>query len=317
MSGCPGPGRAKTYAAYRSKCKPDKIKVVEKDDYELVLDVCGVYEDWEWHGFDGWQYVGLSASQPVKTEAPVADADGDTIPDASDACPQVAGIANADPKLNGCPAGPADADGDTVVDAADACPQQPGVPNGDPKKNGCPVDTDGDGVADSADACASVPGVASAEPNKNGCPADADGDGVADGVDACPSVKGAANADARISGCAVTGEVVLTRDAVVLLKPIAFAAGSARLTAPSKPVVASLAKALNDNPDTKVEVQAHTAGTRPANVEKRLSQAQADAVKQELARQGIDPSRVTATGYGSGTPGADGPSERIEVALTK
>ncbi|HRI53976.1 MAG TPA: OmpA family protein, partial [Pseudomonadota bacterium] len=41
-----------------------------------------------------------------------------------------------DPQRLGCPA--PDRDGDTVPDAVDACPDKPGAPSPNPKKNGCP-----------------------------------------------------------------------------------------------------------------------------------------------------------------------------------
>jgi len=110
--------------------------------------------------------------EPV--DEPPVDTDGDGIPDANDACPEVAGVANADPLKHGCPP---DRDADGVLDQVDACPDVPGVPNADPAKNGCPPpgDRDGDGVTDDVDACVELKGVADADPAKNGCPPDTDG----------------------------------------------------------------------------------------------------------------------------------------------
>jgi len=81
---------------------------------------------------------------------PPVDSDGDTVPDASDNCPNVA---NADQ---------ADADGDGVGDVCDNCPN---VANADQ------ADADGDGVGDVCDNC---PNVANADQ------ADADSDGEGD-----------------------------------------------------------------------------------------------------------------------------------------
>lgn len=64
------------------------------------------------------------------------DRDGDGVPDGEDACPNTAGVKDADPSKNGCPA--ADEDNDGVPDAYDACPDKPGKRDPDPKKNGCP-----------------------------------------------------------------------------------------------------------------------------------------------------------------------------------
>src|SRR6185369_13239806 len=65
------------------------------------------------------------------------DRDGDGIPDAEDACPDVKGVRDADPKKNGCPPR-VDTDGDTIFDDEDACPNEKGPRTDDPKTNGCP-----------------------------------------------------------------------------------------------------------------------------------------------------------------------------------
>lgn len=100
----------------------------------------------------------------------VIDSDQDGIPDAEDACPQVAGTA----QFNGCK----DTDGDGVPDPQDTCPNQIGTI----QAGGCP-DSDGDGVADQKDACPDQPGTV------DGCP-DIDEDGVADKDDDCPQKPG-------------------------------------------------------------------------------------------------------------------------------
>ena len=51
----------------------------------------------------------------------------------ADACPKLAGVRNADPKLNGCPA---DGDKDGIYDVEDACPDVAGIKTDDPKTNG-------------------------------------------------------------------------------------------------------------------------------------------------------------------------------------
>ncbi|HEX3853661.1 MAG TPA: OmpA family protein, partial [Polyangiaceae bacterium] len=68
---------------------------------------------------------------------PPPDRDHDGILDADDACPDEKGIADPDPKKNGCPP-PKDTDGDGIFDPVDACPNEKGVPDPDPQKNGCP-----------------------------------------------------------------------------------------------------------------------------------------------------------------------------------
>jgi MYXO-CTERM domain-containing protein len=74
------------------------------------------------------------------------DADGDSIPDATDNCPAVANPAQAD------------TDGDAIGDACDNCPAV---------SNLTQLDTDADGVGDACDMCPAMPGL----PIDKGCPA--------------------------------------------------------------------------------------------------------------------------------------------------
>ncbi|MEM6788149.1 MAG: OmpA family protein [Myxococcota bacterium] len=301
--GCHGPNRAKTYAAYRSGCAPDEVEVVEQDDHDLILDVCGVYEDWKWNALDGWVYEGPSAKQPQKAPV-VVDTDGDGIPDANDKCPQEKGLANNDPALNGCPA-PKDADGDGIPDDRDACPQQAGVQNVNPQKNGCPApgDADGDGVTDDVDACPQVAGVAQPDPAKNGCPADRDGDSIVDADDACPDEAGVANADPRINGCPAEQKVIVTRQEIVITQKIQFAVGLSTIKPVSFSLLDEIAAVMKKHPEVlKVEVQGHTDNTGSEGLNRRLSQARADAVVAALVQRGVEAGRLTAKGYGPDKP---------------
>jgi OOP family OmpA-OmpF porin len=76
--------------------------------------------------------------KPATGPKPVAkiDRDKDGIPDAEDACPDVAGSASADSKQNGCP--DPDLDHDTFVGAEDKCPNEPEDFNGFEDEDGCP-----------------------------------------------------------------------------------------------------------------------------------------------------------------------------------
>lgn len=148
-------------------------------------------------------------NDPNPNAAPlVRDSDGDGIPDASDACPDLPG----DALQNGCPdtdqdgiadpddkcrykRGPAkwqgcpDSDTDGIPDHEDACP----FARGELKDKGCPpADTDQDGLPDRSDRCPQQAG----PQQLGGCP-DKDGDGVPDIDDKCPLEKG----EMRYDGC--------------------------------------------------------------------------------------------------------------------
>ena len=86
---------------------------------------------------DGIKNV-LAVVGPAPVQPPPPDADGDGVPDSSDACPTQAGPASN----GGCPVPvvvppPADSDGDGVVDTVDACPTVAGLA----ALSGCPKST--------------------------------------------------------------------------------------------------------------------------------------------------------------------------------
>ncbi|RYZ06496.1 MAG: hypothetical protein EOO73_16110 [Myxococcales bacterium] len=81
---------------------------------------------------------------------PAPDADGDGVPDRTDACPKVRGAVSNDAEANGCPL-EADSDADGVPDQKDACPQEPGIKSSDPKTSGCAARADAGQVKGSAE----------------------------------------------------------------------------------------------------------------------------------------------------------------------
>ncbi|HWP67599.1 MAG TPA: thrombospondin type 3 repeat-containing protein [Candidatus Limnocylindria bacterium] len=134
-------------------------------------------------GLDGLGGFDLDAVAAVHSAPRAgADADGDGVPDAVDACPAtpdpLQGDADGDGIGDACDveAPPADGDADGVPDALDRCPLL-----ADPGQH----DTDGDGAGDACDRC---PGVAD-PPLPDPCPErppDADYDGAPDAGDPCP-----------------------------------------------------------------------------------------------------------------------------------
>ncbi len=262
------------------------------------------------------------------------DRDGDGITDDKDACPDVKGVASADPKLNGCPPAPKDRDGDGIVDDHDACPDVPGVANADPKKNGCPSDRDNDGVLDKDDACPDVAGVATSDPATNGCPPDKDGDGIPDAQDACPDVKGVKSDDPKKNGCppdtdgdgipdpedacpdkpgiksddpkqnGCPAKAAIIGKSIKITEQVKFDTGKATIRSESDALLGDVAKILKDHPEiTLINIEGHTdnVGNKAAN--KTLSQNRANAVKTWLTKKGgIDAKRLKATGYGQEKP---------------
>ncbi len=211
-----------------------------------------------------------------------ADRDKDGVADYLDTCPDVAGQA----RFSGCP----DTDGDGVQDAEDKCPN---IAGSDLFK-GCP-DTDGDGVEDSADKCNDTPkGV---KVDATGCTADTDGDGIIDTEDACPNLAGVpAN-----KGCPeVKPEVKQLFQKA--LQGIQFETGKAVIKPVSYPILDAITKVMVDNPSYKMFIGGHTDDSGNDALNMTLSQNRADAVANYLIGKGVDPLRISATGYGESTP---------------
>jgi len=230
--------------------------------------------------------------------SPPPDADGDSIEDAEDACPEVKGVRTDDPKTNGCPA---DRDADGVADSIDACPDTAGVKTDDPKTNGCPptADSDGDGVLDGVDACPQVAGVRTDDPKTNGCPPDGDKDGVADSVDACPTTPGEPNQDPKKNGC----PAAIADNQIQITEQIKFRTGKAILDPASNPALDALLKIVLAHPEIpKIRVEGHTDNTGADMMNKRLSESRAGAVATWLNKRGVPRQKLTVVGHGPDKP---------------
>ena len=227
---------------------------------------------------------------PIKVEPKDTDKDG--IIDSLDKCPTVPGVA----KYNGCPVPDTDKDG--INDDNDKCPTVPGVA----KYNGCPIpDTDKDGINDEEDKCPSVPGLA----RYKGCPIpDTDGDGINDEEDKCPTVAGPASN----GGCPLPKITEEKKKKVEKAATnIYFATGSAVLLKKSYAALDEIVALLNetDNSTLGLDIEGHTDNTGSAALNKKLSQARANAVMAYFKKKGIAETRLSATGYGLEKPIAD------------
>ncbi len=236
-------------------------------------------------------------------EAEPSDRDRDGIIDDEDACPDVAGVATGDPQTHGCPP-PSDRDGDSIVDVEDACPDVPGVATDDPATHGCPPpsDRDGDGIIDDEDACPDVAGVATGDPLTHGCPppSDRDGDGIVDDKDACPDKAGVPNADPKKHGCP---KAVVVGKQIKILERVEFDTAQATLRPESGSVLEAVLSVLNKHPEIKkVRVEGHTDNRGSRAYNRGLSQRRAAAVVGWLIKKGVDPSRLTAEGFGLDRP---------------
>lgn len=120
---------------------------------------------------------------------------------------------------------------------------------------------------------------------------DRDGDGVADAADACPG--SAANSPVRANGCEIFDGVI---------EGITFKTGSATLTQEAIGVLAEVAQALEDHPELRVSIEAHTDNLGEASSNLQLSKRRAIAVASYLVDRGISGSRLKPRAYGESKP---------------
>lgn len=277
-------------------------------------------ERWEHMVGLGYSF-GTPKADRVEEEAVVPipqpkDTDMDGVIDVEDECPTEKGLK----ELNGCPKEEVvieepveveepvivDTDNDGVADADDKCPNEAGVE----ELNGCPkpVDTDGDGIVDKDDACPSVAGIK----ELNGCPkpkvVDTDGDGVNDDLDRCPNVAGVAS----LAGCpqpkVVSTDSVSQADKVriqEISKNIFFETASTNLKATSKAKLDELYAIIQGYSDFTLSVEGHTDSSGSAELNQRLSEKRAAAVRSYLVSKGLPSHRITSAGYGENRPIAD------------
>lgn len=106
----------------------------------------------------------------------------------------------------------------------------------------------------------------------------------------------------------------------VTLTGVTFALDSAHLTDSSRPVLDGVAAGLKQHPLLKVEVQGYTDSTGAFAYNMRLSRRRAQAVRDYLMGAGVDPSQLSARGYGPQHPvasnrTADGRAQNRRVVL--
>src|SRR5204863_106662 len=82
---------------------------------------------------------------------------------------------------------------------------------------------------------------------------DRDRDGVLDAADNCPDAAG----PVENAGCPVYERVIVKPDKLELTDKIAFEWDSANLDPVSRPALDEVARALNDNPNFRVQVDGH------------------------------------------------------------
>ena len=199
-----------------------------------------------------------------------------------------------------------DSDNDGVYDRFDRCKQTP--INAAVDKNGCPIDSDNDGVFDYQDKCPGKPPIGIMA-DKDGCPLDSDNDGVDDYKDKCENTPKGISVD--ISGCPLKETL-----------KVFFQRGSAKIMRNSYPEIQRFANFLKKNTGYKVKIIGHTDSRGKAETNMKLSIRRAEAIKNALILEGINPSRIITVGRGELDPIASNRTKegraknrRIEIEL--
>ena len=92
---------------------------------------------------------------------------------------------------------------------------------------------------------------------------------------------------------------------IALPSGILFDVDKAETKSTAKDSIAKAAEVLVKFPDTYITVEGHTDSTGTTDYNQKLSERRADAVRDQLLRDGVPASRVSVKGYGESNPVAD------------
>ncbi len=120
---------------------------------------------------------------------------------------------------------------------------------------------------------------------------DSDADGVQDGADRCPNTQSGVAVDEQ--GCDLFNGVI---------EGVNFNSGSADLTANAQGVLNGVVSTLNQFPQVKLAIMAHTDSQGDAGSNKQLSRQRARSVAVYLVRNGVSAQRLKAYGFGEDRP---------------
>ena len=102
------------------------------------------------------------------------------------------------------------------------------------------------------------------------------------------------------------------------LTDIAFDKESHRITAMSKEEVEGMAAALKEHPESRIQVQVHTADGKNKTECKKISSLRADVVKNMLVTLGVNANQISAKGLGLTTSdAAKAVANVVEVVVEK
>ncbi len=124
---------------------------------------------------------------------------------------------------------------------------------------------------------------------------------------------------------AIPGAQVERRDDSILVNfqgEILFDAGSSQLAPGAYSRLRSLSRTLENYPKSQVIIKGHTDSTGAVTYNQRLSEDRADRVRAFLISEGVNPTRITAIGFGTSlplstnvTPEGRAQNRRVEIEI--
>ncbi len=124
---------------------------------------------------------------------------------------------------------------------------------------------------------------------------------------------------------AIPGAEVQRRDDSILVNfssALLFDTGSSTLSPGAYDRLRSLARTLNNYPQSRVIIKGHTDGQGSADFNQELSEERADRVRNFLVAENVSPTRITAIGFGeslpmttNATPEGRAQNRRVEIEI--
>lgn len=137
---------------------------------------------------------------------------------------------------------------------------------------------------------------------------DTDGDGIQNKDDLCPTEVGPVDN----GGCPVRPKIVINPEEYrIFTRPIHFNFNRSNLHKDALPILRTLADALKSKPTILLlSVEGHTDELGRKKLNQWLSEQRADAVREFLISEGIEPSRLQAVGFGESKPLVQGHNKK-------
>ena len=202
-----------------------------------------------------------------------------------------------------------DVDEDNIVDNQDLCDNS--LLENNIMPYGCKKiirDSDGDGVRDSRDKCPLTPKNAKVSPD--GCALDGDMDGVKDYKDKCLDTP--IGYEVNDNGCAISINLGVN-----------FKYYSDIIEKHSEKNIEKFAEFIKKNSNYELNIIGHTSTKGDAELNKKLSEKRAKAVKLALIEMGVQSEKITTEGRGEEDPLVEDSSpdgkllnRRVEIEIT-